>query len=484
VTDRGERFHRAPRHHVRSLVIVIGAFVISRVVIYALGVRFDASPLYTFLQFADPELLHHRLLETVWYLHTQPPLYNLFLGTFLKVFPHHFDLAAHIVYLGLGLVAAVGNYVLSIGIGLGRRAATALAVLLAIAPFTLVYENWLSYEYPMMVLLVLIGIATVRYARGWRFRDGFALFTLMAIAVYTRQVFQLPWLMLLVGLLALASRRPKAVLQAAAVPLVLVVLLYAKNIVVFGVPTTSSWFGMNMARITLNVAPRSELQRLVGEGKLSQLALIPPLSPLSAYRGLVPHERPTGVPVLDRPLKSTGAVNLNAKPFIEISRRYATQSLKFARIDPKEYAKGIAMAAGKLSVPATDYSYVYPQRDAIRWWDRIFNFVVYLRLPGLHGIGWFLPLMYLGVCTYGLRYVVRVLRMGVAGAREAALLVLITTVVYVLAVSAFFDYGENQRVHLIIDDVLLVVVAAGLLSRAQTFRRLEAAVRRRRPPAQ
>ena len=77
--------------------------------------------------------------------------------------------------------------------------------------------------------------------------------------------------------------------------------------------------------------------------------------------------------------------------------------------------------------------------------------------------------MYLGVCTFGLRYVVRVLRQGVAGAREAALLVLITTVVYVLAVSTFLDYGENQRVHLIIDDVLLVLVAAALLSRARNF---------------
>jgi hypothetical protein len=450
------------RRHRVPLLMVTGVFVVSRATIYALGVRFDASPLYTFLQFADPELLHHRLLETVWYLHIQPPLYNLFLGVFLKLFPNHFAGAVHVVYLGLGLVAAVGNYVLCVGVGLGRRIATALSVLLTIAPFTLVYENWLYYEYPMMVLLVLIGIAAVRYAGEWRFRDGLVLFMLMTIAVYTRQVFQLPWVFLVVALLAIASRRPKTVLKAAAIPLVLVLLLYAKNTVLFGVPSTSSWFGMNMARITLNVAPKSEVERLVREGKLSRVALVTPLSPLSSYRGLVPTPKPTGIPVLDQPLKSTGAVNLNAKPFIEISRRYATDSLKLVRADPKIYAKGIAMASGKLSVPATDYSYVYPERDAIRWWDRVFNFAVYFRLPGLHGIGWFLPLMYLGVCTFGLRYVVRILRAGTAGPREAALLVLIVTVVYFLAVAAFLDYGENQRVHLIIDDVLLVLVAAGL----------------------
>jgi hypothetical protein len=41
---------------------------------------------------------------------------------------------------------------------------------------------------------------------------------------------------------------------------------------------------------------------------------------------------------------------------------------------------------------------------------------------------------------------------------------------YVLAVSAFLDYGENQRVHLIIDDVLLVLVAAGIHSRIRAAR--------------
>jgi len=278
-------------------------------------------------------------------------------------------------------------------------------------------------------------------------------------------------MLLLIAVLVLASRRPGAVCRAAAIPLVLVVLLYAKNLALFGVPSTSSWFGMNMARITLNVTPRSELERLVAEGKLSRLALVPPLSQLSAYRGLVPPEKPTGIPVLDRPTKASGSVNLNAKPFIRISRQYATQSLKLIRADPKEYAKGIAMAAGKLSVPATDYSYVYPERDKIRWWDRIFNFAVYLRLPGLHGIGFFLPLMYLGVTVFGLRYTVRVLRAGTATPSETTLAVLIVTVVYFLAVAAFLDYGENQRVHLIVDDVLLLLVAVGLASRFAELQR-------------
>jgi hypothetical protein len=461
VLSRRGRVPRGAAHRIPVLVLLV-TFAVSRAIVYALGLRFDTQPLGKFIQFADPVLLRHRLLETLWYLHTQPPLYNLFLGVFLKAFPGHFGFAVHAVYLLLGLAAALGSYVLCLGLGLGRRLATGLAALLTIAPFTLVYENWLFYEYPMMVLLVLIGVATLRYARGWRVRDGVVLFTLLAVAIYTRQVFQLPWMLLLIGLLAVASRRPKAVLQAAAVPLVLVVLLYAKDYALFGVPSTSSWFGVNAARITLGVTPRPELQRLVREKKLSRIALIPPLSPLSDYRGIVKPSKPTGIPVLDEPTKSTGAVNRNAKPFIEISRLYAGQSLRLVRYDPKQYAKGVAKASGLLSVPSTDFQPVDVQRDKIRNWDRLFNFVVYLRLPGLHGIGWFLPLMYLGVLWFGTRFAIGVVRAGDATPRDATLVVLIATVIYFLAVAGLFDYGENQRVHLITDDVLLILVATGL----------------------
>lgn len=451
--------------HARPLAVVVAAFVLSRAVVYALGVRFDISPLYDFLQFADPELLHHRLLETVWHLHIQPPLYNLLVGAMLKAFPGHFAGAMHVVYLLIGLIGAVAGYRLLAGLGFRARSATAIAVLLTVAPFSLVYENWLYYEYPVMVLLLVLGVAVLRFADGWRFLPGLWLFTLVAVCVFTRQVFQFPWVLALVVLLAVLSRRPRTVLLAAALPLVVIALLYAKNIALFGVPSTSSWFGMNMARITLNVQPRATLERLVRDGTLGPLALVPPLSPLADFGPLVPATAPTGIPVLDRPLKPNGAVNLNAKPFIRISEQYATESLKMVRAHPQGYLKGIAMASGKLSVPATDFSYVYPQRNAIRWWDRLFNLLVYLRLPGLHGIGWLLPVLYALACLVGLKALLR----GWRGRRsqavapvDAALLVLGLTVAYFLAIAALLDYGENQRVHSLIDAVVLVLAAVGL----------------------
>ncbi len=64
----------------RWLLAVIAMFLLSRSAAMAAGVRFDASPLGYFLQYLDPHLLRARLGESLWYLHSQPPLFNLLLG--------------------------------------------------------------------------------------------------------------------------------------------------------------------------------------------------------------------------------------------------------------------------------------------------------------------------------------------------------------------------------------------------------------------
>jgi len=79
------------------------AFALSRLGYYLLGVRFDARPVLHYYQFVDPELLKHRLFESLLYLHIQPPGWNLYTGAVLKFFPKSYPAVFHFVYLLLGL---------------------------------------------------------------------------------------------------------------------------------------------------------------------------------------------------------------------------------------------------------------------------------------------------------------------------------------------------------------------------------------------
>ena len=96
--------------------------------------RFSTDQLRIAIQYLDPELLRTHLAQSVWYLHTQPPLYNLFLGTVLKLFPGHEGLAFHAVHLGLGLAFVLALYLLLVGFSLPRPVAAPIALAVSVSP--------------------------------------------------------------------------------------------------------------------------------------------------------------------------------------------------------------------------------------------------------------------------------------------------------------------------------------------------------------
>jgi len=70
-----------------DLLIILLVYIASQAFYWAAGWKFDHSLLYFTMHLLDPELLRTRLLESLWYMHMQPPLFNLFTGWGLKLFP-------------------------------------------------------------------------------------------------------------------------------------------------------------------------------------------------------------------------------------------------------------------------------------------------------------------------------------------------------------------------------------------------------------
>lgn len=448
-----------------GVLVVAGVYIVSRLVILVgLGMPFDSSLTPWLEQLLDFKLLRHHLLQSLWNLHSQPPFFNLAVGVALKLFPDHLSGAFRVVFLGFGFIAAIALEQLLERLAFRRSVAIVLASLISCAPWWLVYENWLYYEFPVMCMLVVAAFALAEFERTHSTAWAAVFFMLVALVIFTRASFQAVWLIVVLALLvAVPGPARRRLFVAGALPVLLVVLLYVKQFAQFGVPSTTSWFGMNLARITLNVAPRSEVQPLVADGKLSKIALVKPFSALPSYERVgFPPPRHTGIPALDEVVKSNGAVNLNNIAYVDLSRRYLRQSLLFIRYRPLGYLRGIGKAVGKLSVPATDYSYVFPERDKIRWWDRIWNAIVYWRTPDVHGIGFGLPVLYVLDTVWGLLLLVRTVRRRALPPRTATVLFLWATVVYLLLLASLTDYGENQRVHLSIDPLVLVLAAVAV----------------------
>src|SRR5439155_126100 len=117
------------------------------------GVRFDAQPLTYFIQYIDPALLQNDFLRSIWYLHFQPPAFNIFLGVILKLFPAHYVLAYQGAYLLFGFLFAAVLLELLTALGVQRRVALLLTIIHTIIPTTVLYENSLFYSYPLALLM-------------------------------------------------------------------------------------------------------------------------------------------------------------------------------------------------------------------------------------------------------------------------------------------------------------------------------------------
>src|SRR5262245_5868777 len=164
-----------------EIALVVLAFAASRLLCRAAGVWFNTQTLVFYWQFLDPELLRSRLAESVWHLHSQPPLFNLFLGAVLKL-PAAWQRPAFqgaFLLLGLGLGLALLHLLARLGAGRGWRVGLTLFFLLS--PACVLYENHLFYTYPLTAALAASGLALHRFLSSRRWLDGLAFFSLLAV---------------------------------------------------------------------------------------------------------------------------------------------------------------------------------------------------------------------------------------------------------------------------------------------------------------
>jgi len=226
-------------------------FVLSRLAYYLAGARFDARPILHYYQFIDPELLKHRLIESMYYLHVQPPGWNLYTGVVLKLFPQSYPLALHIVHLLLGLATCWLVFYLMQVLGVSRWIALALAAWFTISPGTVLFENFMLYEYIVCFLLVAAAAALWRCGNRGSLQRFLLFFVLLLALVFMRNFFHLIYVLaILAALVYLSKGLRRRVLLAAALPLMIVAGLYTKNWILFGSFSGSTWMGMNMDTIT------------------------------------------------------------------------------------------------------------------------------------------------------------------------------------------------------------------------------------------
>jgi hypothetical protein len=428
-------------------------------------------------QIVDPVLLKTRLFESVLYLHSQPPLFNTFLGCVLKLFPNHFAFAFNVIYFCLGLVLAVSLLELMFRLGVSTTVATILTVLFIIGPSCILYENWLFYTYPLTAGLCVSGLLLHTSVTSGRTRHAIMFFAILAILVLTRSLFHFLWFVLIALTWFIGDRqRRRTILLACLVPFLAVFVLYAKNLYLFGTFTSSSWFGMNLARMTTSFLPDEERALLVEKGTLSRLALLLPFRDCSQYRSYVSEMKKTNVLVLDQEVKSTGGTNFNNSLYVEVSRLYGNDAARVMIIRPQAYLMALFRAYYIYVLPANLNKFLDANDEKIWDLDRAYDLLLcrvlhdgiddviraeinghyatlFLNLPILLLLG--LPYLWF----YGLRRIIKG-RAGAASHRTTivTLLYIWLNITYVTVVGNCLEVGENNRFRFMLDPFYLAIL--------------------------
>jgi hypothetical protein len=307
------------------LSLVALSFVLSRLVYLTyFGVKFYVSSLDNYIQYLDPQLLRTDLLRSVYYLHFQPPAFNLFLGAVLQLFPDTYPLAFQIIYLAMGLAFSLVLFLLLRKIGVYPVIATILAVIHTIIPTTLIHENWLFYSYPIALLLCSAAYFLLLFLDHYRIPYGLLFFSCLTLVSFIHAMFGLLWFSLIIAAFLLANTGHRArIARCAALPFLFVLALAVKHYALFGTFTVgSSYTGLNLAWRLQETGeiPVSKHAEILHSSNVPPFFFECPLFAISQYP--LPPAPATGVPALDAEFKSTGSPNYNNIAYIKLGDAY------------------------------------------------------------------------------------------------------------------------------------------------------------------
>lgn len=413
---------------------------------------------WDFVNLLPRELLVGRLAESLWNLHSQPPLLNLVLGGALAlesagggaVETWLFALQA---LIGGVVVAATASLLLRLRLRPWLRAVV-MALLLLDPGFYLYITLFFTPIYELL-WLSLAALAAHRFASrpgAW----AFAGCCLPVVAlVYSRALFHPVWA--LAALVAVAAGAGHAVTPAArrriagllALTAVLLAAWPVKNGLRFGVWGCSSWQGFNLSR-GLAIAPPPawalfSWERLPGTeaARAGALALVP--------------ERFRGIPALTLTTKDDGSPNWNHYAMIGLSAEFGRRALAVITHQPR-----------RVVVKA------------------LHNYFSFCRSPVKAG-GATLRRLLFTACfpLFCAAAAWRIFRLRAADRPAAiALAFLLAAVLWVLAMALFVDGEEAQRLRFSTQLALWIGAAAALDGWLPAGRRVQRAGRiGLRPPA-
>jgi hypothetical protein len=449
------------RSRKNCLLLIVGAFLLSRSIYYWRGLRIDTGPLQTFWQIIDPALLRDHPWQSLIYSRLQMPGFNSYLALVMWAFPRHSVMIYQLTFFFLGLSLAVCLFLLLDRLRVSRPISVLLVIVSVISPVTALYENWLFYEYPIAVLFCTSALFLNRYAKTGYRTDGILFFTSLLGLALLRVIYHLFWFWIIVAItIYVLPKWRRRTAMCAIVPGVVLSAIYLKSVVLFGlwIPGSDVLGSIVLSSFTHDQVSKQTLSRMATDGVISPVFIYVHQNNLEdpALIDIVNIHPNTGIPILDNRLKSTGKINMDSLFMAAVGRRVRRDALIILHSHPEAIPISFRRNVQRYFLPADlDWPFDLTQRPNQKvmvsfrtYYDLVTTgyhpsiakghrraFISYITIP---------LLLWYGLCR-SIRWLKRTVRKPWGNPTDLTVVFAFGNILYLSGVIIFLDYADQNR---------------------------------------
>lgn len=428
----------------KALIGIIVFYIVTRLYAYVnLHFAFSFKISRYLVQYADINLLKENIVESLFYLHSQPPLFNFLLGVSKIIFGNNASLSMFILFQLCGLLTAVLLYKMMIELNIRKRLCFIFTILYIITPATLLYENLFFYTHIVIFFFIAAVFLLNKYLQSKKKIYIKLHFIFLLLISLTTSFFHLIWFLFTVAFLFwILKYNRKEIAIALIIPVIILLGLYTKNLILFGVFNSSSWFGMNLSRITVFQVPTTEREELIKNGLISEVSLLPPFPQYDDVRNLKTIKKDSiGVEIADQTTKPSGGTNFNNLIYLEISKVAFNDSKFIIENYPQYYLQGVKKAFQIYFKPPSNYGLINKNLLQINSYNNFFNALIYGASKS-DTLGYFTVMLTIFVI---LGTSIFLFKENISNKDKIILAFMLFNIIYVIMVGNFFEVGENNR---------------------------------------
>lgn len=406
--------------------------------------------------------LDNNLIDSLWYFHAQPPLFNMYGLALHKLFgAAQLQAMQYLQILLGGILSAMVYYILNT---MAKRPLFSLicAAVIALNPSLFLYEAFILYSLPVAFLTTLSVFFLAKHRKSPQLIYLLLFIATVNLLILTRSLFHIILLIPFIALGVVLARQQwrKFLLYACLISLV-ATGWYLKNYAVFGFFGASSWMGSNLWRNVAQNYTSEEMQGFYEHGLIDEAALRKKyFDPPTRYTEFG-FDRASDINVLNQ--KDYNNINM-----VAISEMYLHSSKQLILHDPWHYFDNCLEAYGRFCEPSFNTGFVERNGAMIprhkHWWAYLQG----AQLFANEKEGWLSSSYSLLIPLCAIVFIVRMGRASCFSIKalpnflrkNGASAAIILYIVYVTLVSSLFEYGENCRFKFSIESLLLCCLAA------------------------